>query len=87
MDSVKPISRDTSAVAEAVMLDIYRRMPSWRKLEIVDDANRTARQLAIIGLRSRHPQDSPARLRRRLLALVLGEPKATEVYGPLEDFE
>jgi len=82
---MEPISRDTSLAAEAVMLDIYRRMPAWRKLELVDDANRTARQLAMAGLRARHPEESLPKLRRRLLGLVLGEAVATEVYGPLDD--
>ncbi len=78
---------DTSADAEAVMLAIYRRMPAWRKVELVDDANRTARQLAMIGLRSRHPGESLATLRRRLLGLVLGEEIAAKVYGPLREAE
>jgi hypothetical protein len=67
------------------MLEIYRRMPSWRKMDLVDDANRTARQLAMVGLRSRHPEESLPKLRRRLLGLVLEEPTAIQVYGPLED--
>lgn len=75
---------DTSAAAEDIVLAIYRRMPVWRKLQLVDDAIRTSRQLALIGLRSRHPEDSAARLRRRLLGLVLGEETAQEVYGSLD---
>jgi len=75
---------DTSPEAEAVMLAIYRRMPPWRKLELVDDAIVTSRLLAMAGLRRRHPDESPARLRRRLLGLVLGEELATRVYGPLD---
>lgn len=69
------------------MLAIYRRMPAWRKVELVDDAIRTGRQLAMIGLRSRHPGESPARLRRRLLGLVLGEDVAGRLYGPIGDVE
>lgn len=65
------------------MFEIYRRMPAWRKVELVEDANRTARQLAMIGLRARHPGESVARLRRRLLGLVLGEETAKKIYGPL----
>lgn len=75
---------DTSADAEEVMLAIYRRMPAWRKVELVDDAIRTSRHLAMIGLRARHPNDPPAKLRRRLLGLVLGEETACRVYGPLD---
>ena len=77
------IFSDTSADAEEVMLAIYRRMPAWRKVEIVDDAIRTARQLAMIGLRRRHPGEPPAQLRRRLLGLVLGEEIAEKIYGPI----
>lgn len=76
---------DTSDDAERVLLAIYRRMPPWRKIELVEDANRTARQLAMVGLRARHRGESPARLRRRLLGLVLGEETARALYGPLGD--
>jgi len=84
MPEWSPIFSDTSADAEAEMLRIYRGMPAWRKMELVEDAIRTSRQLAMEGLRSRHPGESLQRLRRRLLGLVLGEETATEVYGPLE---
>ena len=76
---------DTSADAEKVLLDIYRRMPVWRKVELVEDANRTARRLAMVGLRSRHPEESLATLRRRLLGLVLGEETAQKIYGSPSD--
>lgn len=76
---------DTSAQAEEVVLARYRAMPVWRKIEILDDANKTARQLALVGLRSRYPGEPEAMLRRRLLGLVLGEELATKIYGKLED--
>ena len=69
------------------MLGIYRRMPAWRKMALVDDANRTARQLALAGLRSRFPGETLPKLRRRLLGLTLGEEVASEVYGPLDESE
>jgi hypothetical protein len=72
---------DTSPEAERVLVDIYRRMPAWRKVALVEDANRTARQLAMIGLRARHPGESLTMLRRRLLGLVLGEETARKLYG------
>lgn len=73
---------DTSPDAEQVLVNIYRQMPAWRKVELVEDANRTARQLAMIGLRSRHPGEPLKKLRRRLLGLVLGEEEARKIYGP-----
>lgn len=64
-------------------MEIYRRMPRWRKIELIVDANETARQLALAGLRTRHPEASPGEIQRRLFGLLLGEELATEVYGPL----
>jgi hypothetical protein len=83
--SLPPASADTDPAAEAVMLDIYREMPAWRKARLVEDANQAARQLAMAGLRARHPEETLDRLRRRLLGLSLGEELAAEVYGPLDD--
>lgn len=82
---MEPLARDTTPDAESVMLDVYRRMPPWRKAALVDDANRTARQLAMAGLLARHPDESLARIRRRLLGLVLGEPLASRIYGSLSE--
>lgn len=79
------IFTDTSPEAERVLLDIYRRMPAWRKLELVEDAIQTSRQLVMIGLRARHPGETVAQLRRRLLGLVLGEQAAERIYGPFRE--
>lgn len=87
MASSERIFSDTSPEIEDLLVDIYRRMPPWRKIELVDDANRTARQLAWAGLHSRHPGESRARLRRRLLDLVLGEELALAAYGPASETE
>ena len=84
MHDAKRIFADTTPEAEAVLIDIYRRMPAWRKLELVEDGIRTARMLAMTGLRSRHPGESEERLRRRLLGLVLGEETALRVYGHID---
>ncbi len=81
------ILSDSEREVEDLLVDIYRRMPSWRKIELVEDANRTARQLAWAGLHSRHPGETKTRLRRRLLDLVLGEETANKIYGPATEVE
>lgn len=81
--SRRTLSQDTSPEAEAVQIEIYRRMPMGRKLELVEEANRTARTLALAGLRIRYPEASPEELHRRLMDLLLGEELAAAVYGPL----
>lgn len=73
---------DTSPEAARIQLEIYRRMPAARKLELVEDANHAARLLALAGLAQRHPEDSPERLHRRLFDLVLGSELAARAYGP-----
>ncbi|MDX1503174.1 MAG: hypothetical protein R3325_12510 [Thermoanaerobaculia bacterium] len=75
---------DSSSEAAYLQLDIYREMAVERKLALVEDANQTARLLALAGLRQRHPEEPPERLRRRLFDLVLGPELAERVYGPLE---
>jgi hypothetical protein len=75
---------DTDADAERVQMEIYRRMPPWKKIQLVEEANRMSRALALAGLRSRFPYASPEEIRRRFFGLWLGEELATRVYGPLE---
>lgn len=75
---------DTSPWAAAAQAAVYRAMPAWRKIELVAELNKTARTLALAGLRRRHPEDSSERLMRRLYGLTLGEELATKAYGPLD---
>ena len=63
----------------------YREMSVERRLEIVEDANRTARVLALTGLRSRFPEATREELHLRLFHLVLGSDLATRAYGPLPE--
>ena len=79
------LASDTRAAAEAVQLEILRHMPVWRKVQAVVDQNRTSRLLALAGLRSRHSSAGPSELHRRLMSLLLSEPTATQVFGPLDD--
>jgi len=84
---MKTLARDTSPEAEKVLIELWRSAPPARKIAIVMSANRTARALAMTGLRQRHPGESPARLRRRLADLWLGPELAAKAYGPLIENE
>ena len=75
-------SRDTPPHIQRLVLERLRAMPAWRKLELAAEMNRAVRQLALAGLRQRHPDDTPAERRRRLADLLLGRELATRVYGP-----
>jgi hypothetical protein len=75
------LSPDTSPQVEQIQIERLRHMPVWRKLALVGEMNRAVRDLALAGLRQRHPNDSPAQRRRRLADLLLGEELAARVYG------
>jgi len=74
---------DTSPEAEAILFNLWRETPAWRKLELMEGLNRTARQLALMGLRRRFPNGSAEELRRRLASMILGDELAEHVYGPI----
>jgi hypothetical protein len=76
-------AEDTSPDAERVLIQLLRGATPARKLAMMLEANCAARALALVGLRERHPNDSPAKLRRRLADLWLGPELAAKAYGPL----
>ncbi len=76
---------DTRPEAEQLLIELLRRAPPWRKLEMVDQMNRAVRMLALAGLRQRYPNAGPDELHRRLADLLLGSELARKVYGPLEE--
>ena len=80
---MRTLAEDTDPAAERVLIDLLRAASPARKIEMIHSANRTARALALTGLRERHPTDSPAQLRRRLADLLLGPELAAKAYGPL----
>lgn len=75
--------RDTSPEAEQVLIDLLRRASVERKLEMLDQMNRSAQELARMGLRARHAGATDAQLRRYLADLLLGPELAARAYGPL----
>lgn len=75
---------DTDPHAEAVLMELLRQAPGWRKLKMVGELNEAMRTMALAGLRQRHPRAGEAELRRRLADLLLGPDLALRAYGPLE---
>ena len=75
---------DTNAKAECVQIELLRRAPAWRKIQMVAQLNETIRTLALSGLRQRHRDASPQELRHLLADLILGESLAEKIYGPIQ---
>lgn len=74
---------DTPPEVTAVQMALLRKMSAARKLELVGQLNQTVRRLALSGLRTQYPDDTPEMLRRRLADYLLGPELAMKVYGPL----
>jgi hypothetical protein len=75
-------SPDTSPDVERVLIELLRRAPGWRRLQLADRMSATVRGLCVAGLRSRHPKASAAEVRRRFADIHLGPELATKVFGP-----
>ncbi|MGB5294336.1 MAG: hypothetical protein WBP34_05230, partial [Thermoanaerobaculia bacterium] len=56
MSKLREALSDTDPSSELVRIRILREMPPNRKVELVEDANRTSRLLALAGIRARHPE-------------------------------
>lgn len=78
---------DTHPDAERVQIDLMRRTPVWRKMDLLAQLNQAARIFAMSGLRRRHPSATEQEIHRRLADLILGKELAERVYGPLEPEE
>lgn len=73
---------DTDPAVTALLVAAYRRMTAAEKMQRVLECNAAAEAMAIAGLRARHPGASDAEIRRRLVALRLGEPLMVAALGP-----
>ena len=75
-------SPDTSPEAEQVLIELLRRAPAWRRLQLANRMSATVRELCLAGLRTRHPKASEAEVRRRFASVHLGPELAAKVFGP-----
>ena len=73
---------DTSDDAAEVQFRVMRAMSPSRKVALVEDANRTARRLALAGIQLRFPDASDEERLRLLIDLVLGDELAGRAFGP-----
>jgi hypothetical protein len=77
------IYSDTRPEAVQIKLNLLRQASPARKLALLGEMNQTVKLLALAGLKSRYPDETPEQLRRRLADLLLGPELALKVYGPL----
>ena len=81
----REMNMDDNPIIEQIMFDYYRKMDFGAKISAVEQLNRAARQLAIMGLRQRHPNATDIEVKRRLADLLLGKELAKRAYGAYKD--
>jgi hypothetical protein len=64
---------DTSADADRVQIDAYRRMGGQGRAAVMFRLNDLARSTAMAGIRSRHPEYDDERQQLALFRLILGD--------------
>lgn len=74
-------SPDTSYGAERILIEAYRRMPTCEKAQRLTEITRAVEQLALAGIRERHPDAAGEELRLRLAALRFDRETMVRVFG------
>ena len=72
---------DTPPEVLRVQYELYRRMSPARKFQLIFDTYEMGRQLAMAGLRMRHPNATGEELRRLWAQQHLGRELYQKVYG------
>jgi hypothetical protein len=78
------LNLDTSPEVERRLIEGWRRMSPSEKLNITCRMSTTVLELALAGVRQRHPAASPREQFLRLAVIVLGDDLAQRVYPDIE---
>ena len=78
---MKTLSNDTTPEAEAVLLELLRQAPVWKRLQMVDQIHETLRLLILADLRRCYPNADEEEIKRRLAARFLGRKEIVAAYG------
>lgn len=78
---------DTSPHAQAVLTDKLRSMTPGQKLALALQMSRTVRELAVAGIRQRHPHASNREVLLRLAIVQHGRSLALSAYPDIADLD
>jgi hypothetical protein len=76
---------DTLPAADARYHELLRAMPPWRRLEAAMGLSQTVREMALAGIRMRHPQADEQELRVRLTVRLYGRAAGVRLFGAVPD--
>lgn len=78
---MKPMAMDTPLEIEQMLIEGYRKMPTWKKLQQVGELNDLVRQLALNDIRRRHPQADERELKLRLASRWIEPELMLKAFG------
>ena len=76
---------DTPPAADARYHELLRRMSPERRLEAAVRLSTGVREMALAGIRQRHPQATAQELRIRLTVRLYGRACAERLFGSVPD--
>ena len=78
------VPRDTAIKAAQIQFDIFRKMKSQRRLELALQMSTALRNVALSGIRNRHPEYAEPQVKLAYARLTLGEKLFRDVYPGLD---
>ena len=81
MEAYRPQSSDTSAEADRERFRRYAQMTPAQKMQLLGELQREADELALIGIRRRHPHADERERSLRLLALKVDRGLMVRAFG------
>ena len=79
-----PLARDTSPEIEERQVAAWREMPATQKADLISTLTNAAREMALAGMRQRHPEASDREVFLRLAILTLGPELARRAYPEVD---
>jgi hypothetical protein len=76
----EPSARDTTPEAQAVLDELVRRAPVWKRMEILFDLIEMNVEMIKADLRSRYPNADAKELHKRYAARVLSREEVIKVF-------
>ncbi|MGH9938830.1 MAG: hypothetical protein ACREAM_21525 [Blastocatellia bacterium] len=78
---MKTLSPDTSPEIEKILIEGYRKMPVWKKLQQVRELTQLVCQLAMNDIRRRYPQANEREVKLRLASRWLEPELMRKAFG------
>ncbi len=78
------IPKDTTAEAARVQLEILRRLPPGRRMELALGMSDATRTTLVSGVRQRHPEYTEEQIRLAVFRLLQGDKMFQMVYPGVE---